>query len=339
MTPRFWPEMMFAQGRRGAADNVIATEFRNDNPNLAACSYGRRASGISANQIALHTRIGRRYALKSRTYENTTAVAGNQVSRRCCRAANENIVGHNTYANSITGASGSARRVGANKTAFNNATCSHSTIGKITDDDAAIGRAIDDQAAHNAIVSSHGKTGDDVSKINFNTQHSVGALRRAVGIGRTARLRIAINRDGIGDGRQRRDRRNGANARAGNIERDGLRAQRAVGAIDGFAQRTGARIIGINDYRRAAASFRPVPAALKPRVRRKLPRETAIENLDFSWRHLRLSFCLRRLTAHFETIGAAYENLGVVAAKLSNADLRAPTARLFIARCNADDAG
>jgi hypothetical protein len=55
----------------------------------------------------------------------------------------------------------------------------------------------------------------------------------------------SVDLDGAGDHRQRRRRRDLVCSRAGNVEHDLISAGGTVGESDGFAQRTGARIVGV----------------------------------------------------------------------------------------------
>src|SRR5207253_2811780 len=66
-------------------------------------------------------------------------------------------------------------------------------------------------------------------------------------VGGCARLRVAVNNGGVGDGRQLRRQRDRLHAAAGDIEINGLHAGRRVRVGDGLAQAARAAVVCVRD--------------------------------------------------------------------------------------------
>ena len=77
---------------------------------------------------------------------------------------------------------------------------------------------------------------------DLDLQDRVGSLRERQRIRRRAGLRIAVDRDGIADGRKGRSENDRLNAASGNVEDDRVGAGRVVRVREGLAQRAGAGV-------------------------------------------------------------------------------------------------
>ena len=96
--------------------------------------------------------------------------------------------------------------------------------------------------------------GADGRAVDLDLEHRVESLRRVVRVRGGARLRVAVDRDGRGDRRKRRRRRDRVDRRARDVERDRVGAAGGVGVQDRLSQRSGSGIVGVGDVERRRRS-------------------------------------------------------------------------------------
>ena len=223
-------------GRGGAAHDVVGASAGVDRyrPVLGETMQSR---DVRADQVAGDERIRDRLGLPQAEGDGfrEEAVAGDQVPGGRRRAADPGV----GLGARIDAASERRERLGSRRVRADEAALEHEIRVRARGRDRLVRAPVDDEAADRDVIGrgEEAGCGAGVRPVDLDAEDRIEALAGRIRVGRSPRLRVAVDRHGARDRRQRGGGRDRVHARAHDPEGDRVGAGVGVGVGDRLPER------------------------------------------------------------------------------------------------------